>query len=380
MKKIIHLALILTILLCCVHKQEKVDKIIEDGVEVILNHIEPYMVKDEPTQLVLEEELKIDFESREFTEFGLKEPDYVDSDSEGNIYVVDRARKADHFVMKFNKEGKFIKDICRKGQGPGEVQSIYFIYINQKDELILADGGNRKILILDKEGTLLDEKKYLWQWFNAIVLPNGNYLAIFRKIEEETRSISLTLFNSDFQVLKELDFFKLPYLTANGKNPYTIFTFYWRVKNGKIYIGNEQRGYEIWIFDFSGNLLKKIKKEYEAVKYPDEYRKQTEEIAKNNPDVGPWDYCPPFNSFFIDDDNRLFVMTYKQDENKEEYIHDIFNETGIFIGRKSIGLTYAVTRSLLPRRAVIKNDRYYRLRYKYSGYVELIVYKTVWRD
>ena len=41
MKKIVYLALILSVLLSCVHKQEKVDKTIEDGVEVVLNHLEP---------------------------------------------------------------------------------------------------------------------------------------------------------------------------------------------------------------------------------------------------------------------------------------------------------------------------------------------------
>jgi len=56
MKKIIYLALILTILLCCVHKQEKVERIIEDGVEVIINHLEPYKIKGEPSTLNLEEE------------------------------------------------------------------------------------------------------------------------------------------------------------------------------------------------------------------------------------------------------------------------------------------------------------------------------------
>lgn len=379
MKKFTYLIIIFCLMSYCGPKQDEIERTHEDGVEVVLNHIDPCTVKGEPSELVLEEELKVDFEDNKFADFGIREPDYVDTDSEGNIYVVDRRRPADHFIMKFDKEGNFIKNIGRKGQGPGEIQGIAFISINQKDEIMISDGGNKKILTLDKEGNLVDEKKYDFQWLSAIILENGYYLAGSLKMKGESRRLNLALYSSDFTLINDLDFFQLPHQTPKGKNPYTIGTFYWRVRNGKIFVGNEQRGYEILVYDFDGNLLQKIRKEYNRVKYPDKFKKETEEIAKNNPEVGPWDYCPPFNSFFIDDDDRLFVMTYEQDENEEEYIYDIFNESGILTGRKSIGLTYAVTRSLLPRRAIAKNSRYYRLRYKDSGYVELIVYKMLWQ-
>jgi len=60
MKKIIHLVLILSIFLYCAPKQEKVEKIMEDGVEIVVNHIEPYKIKWEPSTFSLEEEFMID--------------------------------------------------------------------------------------------------------------------------------------------------------------------------------------------------------------------------------------------------------------------------------------------------------------------------------
>jgi len=155
-------------------------------------------------------------------------------------------------------------------------------------------------------------------------------------------------------------------------------TFYWRVRKGKVYVGNEQRNYEILVYDLNGGLIRKIRKEYTKVQYPEEYRNATLEMAKNNPLAGPPEYSPPFNSFFIDDDDRLFVMTYENGESKEEYVHDIFNPEGIFVGRARLGLSYPVTRSLLPRRVVVKNSHYYRLRYKESGHVEIVVYRMIW--
>jgi hypothetical protein len=53
MKKHITLILILLIFSNCAQKQEKVEKIMEDGVEVVLNHLEPYKIKGEPIALTL---------------------------------------------------------------------------------------------------------------------------------------------------------------------------------------------------------------------------------------------------------------------------------------------------------------------------------------
>jgi len=44
---------------------------------------------------------------------------------------------------------------------------------------------------------------------------------------------------------------------------------------------------------------------------------------------------PPFHYFLTEEEGRIFVMTYEQGEYPREYIFDIFNEEGVFIGRKS---------------------------------------------
>ena len=78
----------LGLLVSCGGKQLIVDKKYEDGVEVVLNHIEPYKLKGQPSHLDLVEEMRIDFEKEEYSGLGLKEPDFAEADSQGNIYVV----------------------------------------------------------------------------------------------------------------------------------------------------------------------------------------------------------------------------------------------------------------------------------------------------
>ena len=51
------------LLVSCSGGRLEVDKTYEDGVEVVLNHKEPYRVPDEPSAVVLEEEFIIHTES-----------------------------------------------------------------------------------------------------------------------------------------------------------------------------------------------------------------------------------------------------------------------------------------------------------------------------
>jgi hypothetical protein len=188
------------------------------------------------------------------------------------------------------------------------------------------------------------------------------------------------LFNSEFQEVKKIDSFDMSTYAPGKQNPGTIISWYWRVADDRIYVGNEQRGYELWVFDLQGNLLRKIRKDYHPVPYPEEFRQQTEKLAAAQPGLNlvALKNMPPFNSFFPDDEGRLFVMTYEPGERKEEFVHDIFNPEGIFIGRIPLGKYGILGRSLNHQRATIKNGRFYRLFFKESGFPELLVYKMVW--
>jgi len=382
MKKLVYLILILFLFLYCGSKQDEVERIMEDGVEVVINHLEPYEIKGESSYLELAEEIRIDFESVDFAEKGLIEPGFVDADSQGNIYVVNYYRSPEHFIYKFDKHGQFIKSFGQMGQGPGEIQFFREFNISNQDKIYISDTGNMKVLELDTEGNTIKETRIRHGLHETIALENDNILArrYIAKPSGDGFDMSIWLYNSDFQEIKQLDLYRMPELNTGAKNTGLIVSFYWRAANGKIYVGNEQRDYEIWIFDLEGNLIKKIRKEYTPTEYPEEFKKQTEKIAKANPSTNlvPAKYNPPFNSFFIDEKNRLFVMTYEPGESKEEYIHDIFNSDGIFIGRASIGISGRLGRALNHLKATAKNNRYYRLRYKENGYVELIVHKMNW--
>ena len=86
MNKSIYLFLLLCLLIFCGQKQDEVEIIIEDGVEVVLNHLEPYKIKGETGNLVLKEQFTIDTEKDEIAAIGLSDISGFDVDSDGNIY------------------------------------------------------------------------------------------------------------------------------------------------------------------------------------------------------------------------------------------------------------------------------------------------------
>jgi len=69
------------------------------------------------------------------------------------------------------------------------------------------------------------------------------------------------------------------------------------------------------------------------------------------------------------------VSTFEEGENPGEFLFDIFNEDGVFIGRISLNIWIWEVHLW----AKIKANRFYCLREKDSGFREVVVYKMIWQ-
>ena len=359
----------------CGQKQDKVERVIEDGVEVVVNHIEPYKITCEPSTFTLEEELVIDTERDDILDAGMGTAGEFDVDSEGNIYIVS-FKNIKNFIYKFNSKGNLVTSFGRIGQGPEELQWPISPVINDRDEMAIYDYPN-KLVIFNKNGGLVKEERLNFRSYWMEPLENGKYLVWRSKREKVTTEYFprvLSLYDSRFNEIKELDVYKSP-RQQNRLTPY----FMWRISNGHIYIANEERGYEIWVYDLEGNLARKIRKDYRPVTASEEIKKLI--LGPSYGSIDFKDYfpspLPPLNSFFTDDEGRLFVMTYEEGERPGEYLCDIFNSEGIFVGRKSLHLVWAQL-YFGPKYTMVKKNHLYCHREKESGYMELVVYKMNW--
>jgi hypothetical protein len=71
MNRSVYFILIIFLFVSCQPKEEKVEKFMENEVEVVVNYIEPYKIKGETFALNLEEEFRIDMERDDILEAGL---------------------------------------------------------------------------------------------------------------------------------------------------------------------------------------------------------------------------------------------------------------------------------------------------------------------
>lgn len=383
MKKIILLILIISLFIYCGPKQDKVDRVYEDGVEVVINHLEPYKIKGEPCTLHLEEEFTIDTERDEVAEIGLTDIRGFDVDSEENIYFFKPSMSQEKLIYKFDRDGKFITSFGQRGQGPGEIQYAYYQRITMENEIPVV--GGRKLLFFDKDGNFLKETHFEFGVVSGGITPLGNGNFLIRNFEGQTREVGklppeegdfflLSVVNSDFKTIKVIDVLHLSRQLLAMRSTHLMPVYFWEVSDGKIYVGNSRWGYEIRVFDLNGNLLKKIKKKYRGIRFPKEIRDEFKRTDRVTPD-----YQPPFQRlFFTVDDGRLFLMTFEKGKNPHEYMFDIFNSDGAFIARKSLDVYAERFTGNFPLYATAKNNRLYCLREKESGYKELFVYKMRW--
>lgn len=373
----------LMVLVFC-RKQEKVEKIIEDGVEIIVNHLEPYKIKGEQSTLHLEEEFTIDTERDEIIKVGLADiGHYFEVDSDGNIYIVSPKSK-ENIIFKFERTGKFISSFGRWGKGPGEIVSRpfppLFITINLDGKIEVTNFYGRNLVYFNEEGDFVGEEKLESNLLVINPLENGNLLVYGRPKGpiSFTAGIPLNLCDEEFNIIKELGVRKIPNEYEEKKIEGIYYTLSWAVSKGMIYTGKQEEGYDIKVYDSEGNLIRRIKKKYRPVPLTEEYKKDYLKTYEINKEFLAKLYFPknfpPFHSFFTDDNGRLFVMTYERGERPGEYIYDIFNEEGLFVGRKSLKVHHHPDGLF----AIIKNNHLYCLQEKESSYKELVVYRVTW--
>ena len=106
---------------------------------------------------------------------GAADPDYFYQPNDvlvapnGDVFVSEGHGGANARVLKFTKDGKFIKSFGKKGAGPGEMEQPHALAMDSRGRLFVGDRSNNRVLIFDQDGKLLDE----WKQFSR---PSGLFI------------------------------------------------------------------------------------------------------------------------------------------------------------------------------------------------------------
>ena len=103
------------------------------------------------------------------------EPGDIVEDGQGNIYVADAGN---YRIQKFNKDGKFVVSLGRKGQGPGEFSSLRSLNIDAEDRLYVFDSNSRVLKVLSADGKEIKSVRFLTTFFYGLRLMKNGYFLV----------------------------------------------------------------------------------------------------------------------------------------------------------------------------------------------------------
>jgi len=93
----------------------------------------------------------------------LNQPNDIAIAANGDVFVAQGhtpGPKGDARVLKFDKDGKFIKSWGGKGKDPGQFDVAHGIVIDSKGLLWVMDRENQRVQVFDQNGTFVREQKY----------------------------------------------------------------------------------------------------------------------------------------------------------------------------------------------------------------------------
>lgn len=114
------------------------------------------------------------------------EPNDVITAPNGDIFVSDGHSgqsdnpppNANGRIVKFTKDGKYIKEWGKIGTAPGEFRTPHAMAFDSRGRLFVADRGNHRLQIFDQDGKLLDTWEQFSRTSGLFIDKNDNIYAI----------------------------------------------------------------------------------------------------------------------------------------------------------------------------------------------------------
>ncbi len=344
----------------------KIEKI--NGITIIKNPKEP-MYDEDVFSLV--EELSIgEAEGRKDYMFSMIVS--IDVDDKGNIYVLDI--KETH-IKVFNPEGRLIRIIGRKGQGPGEFQRPFTVQITAQNEVVIFDVMIQRLHFFSLDG---EYKKSITieKLFNPpIINSEGNIVSLVNVDVAENPKYELQKYDLELNPLTFYYSFPKYNSVRDGVNPFRSILQWAVTHNNEIVCGHPDEGYDLKIFNTEGKIIKNIVKDYTPIKIPAEEIKREKKMPLP---PGMFYSFPKYYSAFlwiiVDEKNRIFVCTWERSKDKGGRYYDVFSPEGKFIAK--IPISHEVSMGKL---IIFKGDKLYLVKADEDGYQYVKRYKVTWK-
>jgi hypothetical protein len=376
---IISPVILLLFIACGPQKAEWRGRIEEvNGVMVVYNPEEP-LSKNAGRVLQLTEELRITDTQGDFY---FKSPDNIKTAPDGSIFVLDEEQ-----FLKFDKRGKFIKNLFKKGQGPGEFERIGN-YLFSNHEIIVLQGRPNKIVKLDMLGELINEirpeeavSKLITCFEDEYIMARSSFPKL-EKVGAEPEIIDIK--------------WNLRLVTENGKveNTNLDFPVKWyaqRLKNAiianfivdftakpfmdKFLVIYHTQEYMLKLLNLeSQKIVRTFTREYKKVKQKPDKTGRVEVRPQGYTLVPPVDYLNDVQKLFIQN-KTIWAMTSTVDKEKGILV-DVFNLRGEYLDNFYLPLqNHVKIEGLSQHPMTISGDAFFIVEYDENDIPSVVKYK-----
>ncbi|MGZ8949675.1 MAG: 6-bladed beta-propeller [Candidatus Aminicenantales bacterium] len=319
-----------------------------EGVTLVHNPPEPL----NPRKTVRFEE-EVSFGAEESGPGAVYKPGQFATDGRNRVYIFEYSESV---IKVFGEDGKFLKTIGRKGQGPGEFGQALFIGFCPDGRILVTDSQNRRTSFFGPEGDFL--ASYQWKTNIAIAyLILDNASVVQESIFEAGKSrVFLKTYDFAGTEVKSWGEFFYPETKAiiRGEMAITVGIPY---SPRSVLTGDQtlsriyhcrNDAYLIEVFDADGRIFRKIDRPYERLPFTDadrvEYTARTsgpKELADIYKDM-PWPKVKTVTERMLcDDRGSLWVATNetKDEGGRKLTAYDVFDAEGRYDARVWLDFT-----------------------------------------
>ncbi len=286
-------------------------------------------------------------------------------DDAGSIYVLDT--KSDH-IKVFDRAGKYVRTIGRKGQGPGELDRPRMLSINRPGGELAVLELSRRMSFFKLDGTFLRHVSFKGIWaLYGHVDSRGNIYVTEGLVDPKDPHYELKKLGPDASFIAMLA--QSPAPKPANFNPFSAVG-YWRMGPHDTIVYGYPATYEIQVFGADNlKVARKFTRDYDPVAVTAEEREEQEkDIPQGAGIVLDFSkYHAAFYRFFLSDLGHVIVQTWEKTPDGK-FVFDIFDAEGRFIGRVP----------LKPAGIEILKGKYYALEEDEDGYQLVKRYAVTW--
>ncbi|MCX6563395.1 MAG: 6-bladed beta-propeller [Candidatus Aminicenantes bacterium] len=280
----------------------------------------------------LEEDLAIG--GQENSGFLLSEITSACQSPDGTIFILDGKEKD---IKVFGPDGKFLRTFGKAGEGPGEFRLPRSIHYTNKNEVLVFDSIRRLSFFKPNGDHIRDVSAAVLDLMDAHPDSKGNYFAYLIVRDAANPRYELRKLNGELKTEFVLDSSPLPNTIRDGFNPFFPI-LRWSTLPGDRAVSGYAVKYELKIYDSKGQIVRKIWMDSDQISIS---QKDIEERTADVPasilkNMKIPKQFPYFRFLVTDDEDRIYVLTWKHSPDGKRFTYDIFDAEGRYIVRAAL--------------------------------------------